>query len=756
MQKLKTYNQTFNLQGATIIVESNRLARLSDQSFLIYWNKSTVLVTVCIGKEKSKNNWLPLTVDFQDNLYAAGKIPGSFFRREGKPSDFAVHSGRLIDRSIRNIFPKNFRNDVQIIVEPLSVDYSIDIRTVSLFAVSLALNCSSLPFSLPIAGVVVACIKGEFKVNPTEAEMADSELEMFVSGTKDKINIIEISANQLPEDQILKAIELAHSTIIELLKIEEKVIADFPKTKADHFYEEINPDFHKVAIKKYKKQILALINDSDNQARDQNKSLLLKEIINDHAGDSESFCPEMMSIWFESVIREELRTKTIKDKSRIDGRKFEEIRPIDSAVDLIPVVHGSGLFSRGLTQTLSIITLGPMSDNQLIDDLTKEQSKRFIYHYKSLPFSFGQVSSIRGVSRRETGHGYLGYKALKWVLPSSDDFPYTLRVVSEVMSSNGSTSQASICSASLGLMAAGVPLTGHVAGTATGLIKQDDQYHLLTDIQAWEDFYGDMDFKIAGTKKGVCSVQIDLKIDGLPLEVIKKIFQQAQIDRTKILEIMEKTIAQPRSTLGEDVIKFKKFKVDPTELGGIIGPGGKNIKRVISETDNSSIDVNDDGTILIYHKNELMVAKAQKMLLTPPERPSRNFERSSGRGRNFERSSGGGRNFERSSGRGRNFERSGGGGRNFERSNDDGRNSQKNLPKIGDQLNGKVINLVEYGAFIELDDTQINGLLHISELKQNEFVKDIHKELKINQRVFVEVIKINERKQVGLKLIKKL
>ncbi len=692
------YKKEFILDQHKIVVEKNVLALNTDASFVLRWNDTVVLVTLCVSKNPIQNNFVPLTVEFQENLFSVAKIPGGFARREGRPSDFATLSARMIDRSIRGLFPKDFRYETQIFANSLSFDRSVDLTVVASLATSLTLNTSTLPINSCFASVTVGYINNQFVVNPKTTDLEKSDLDMFLTGNETMITMIEVSANELSETQILQAIKLGHEKIIALIKIQREVLNDIKIVKKDYLplSSEIKIDFDLIIKQQFAESILHIVEKATNQERNDLWLDLENEVINYFLTKyGEDKLPKnwknLILDALSSLIREKVRTYTITNQKRIDQRGFHDLRSLKAQIDYLPTVHGSALFNRGETQTLSIVTLGSLMKNKIIDDITENEKSYFLYHYNALPFSMGFVQRRHSVSRREIGHGHLGHKALKRLLPSIEDFPYTIRVFSEVIASNGSTSQASICSASLALFSAGVPLKKAVAGVAIGLIKQDNHYQLLSDIQAWEDFYGDMDFKIAGTNQGICSMQLDLKINGLPIDIIEKALIQGHQDRLQILEVMQKVIAQPRSQLADSAWKFDKITIKTENIALLIGPSGKNVKKIIADYDNPEIDIKDDGTVIIYHRNWDMVQKIKKHI-TGSLRPT----------------------------------------------------------AIGDVFDAVVTKIVEYGAFIKTKEGNIKGLIHISNLSK-KFVNDINSVIKLNQEIKVEVISINERNQINFK-----
>ena len=698
------YQRKFTYNDQQIVVETNQIANKTEKSFVIRWNNSVILITVGVSTEKKDCNFLPLTVEFKENLYSAGKIPGGFFRREGKPSEYAILSARIIDRSIRNLFPKNFRNDIQIIINPLAVDYSIDIRVVALLATSLALNASSLPFQTSLAAVNVALVDNQVLFNPPPEKLRTSKLNLFVAGTKDKINMIEMDADQVSEEQLITILEQAHQQIQTLLKLQTTVLAELQTVSQEWNY--FLPDAAVKAVLEAElgaklPELLEIVDGYERQIaltgldKTIRKNLQPKYSAEFAATMSETAWNEQLDYHFESLLQTLVRNQILTTDKRIDGRDLNTVRPINCQIDYLPIVHGSAVFNRGATQTLSTVTLGPISEQQIIDNLTEEESKCFMHHYNAPPFSIGIVAPMRGVSRREIGHGFLGEKALKRIMPQLESFPYTVRVVSEVLESNGSTSQAAICSSVLALLSAGVPIKNSIAGVAMGLIKKDaTTYKILTDIQAWEDFYGDMDFKIAGSKTGICAIQLDLKIEGLPIELVKAILVQAKTARTTILAKMATVIAQPRLELAKNALKFLKLKIHPDEISLLIGPSGKNIKKIIQDTNNSDITIKDNGEILIYNKEQKMIDKVKTTI--------------------------------------------------------EGLFQKIEVDRV---YEGIVMRIVDFGAFVKIAHSHKQGLIHISKMSK-KFVSNIADILKVGDRVKVKVLKINElKKQISLELV---
>ncbi len=702
--KNQFYQRQFTYNDQQITVETHQIANKTEKSFVIRWNNSVVLVTVGVSQEKKDCNFLPLTVEFKENLYSAGKIPGGFFRREGKPSEYAILSARIIDRSIRNLFPKTLRNDIQIIINPLAVDYSIDLRVIAVLATSLALNASGLPFQTEIAAVNVGLLKGEVIFNPTPEKISGADLNLFVAGTSDKINMIELDANQITEAELLAILTKAHQEIKKIITFQKTVLKELSRQDKEWSYFEPQVQIGILLRNEFQAgldKLLAIYDGQDRQTALQTMYKKVKEKL--QPVYEEQFAStltkdgwnEQLDYHLEQLLQNLVRQQIKTNGKRIDNRDLETVRDLKCQIDFLPIVHGSAVFNRGQTQTLSTVTLGPISEQQIIDNLTEEESKYFMHHYNSPPFSVGTVAPMRGVSRREIGHGFLGEKALKRIMPSLEDFPYTTRIVSEVLQSNGSTSQAAICSSVLALLSAGVPIKNSIAGIAMGLIKNSEtDYQILTDIQAWEDFYGDMDFKIAGSDQGICAIQLDLKIDGLPLELLAEILHQAKQARLKILQTMAGTIAKPRLELAKNALKFLKLKIKPDEISLLIGPSGKNVKKIIHDTNNSDITIKDNGEILVYNKDQKMIDKVKATI--------------------------------------------------------DGLFQKVEVNEI---YEGVITKIVDFGAFVKIGNSHNQGLIHISKLSK-KFINNIEDVVKVGDHVKVKVLKINElKKQISLELI---
>ncbi|MFD0049356.1 polyribonucleotide nucleotidyltransferase [Actinomycetes bacterium NPDC127524] len=611
-QEKHTYS--YDWAGRKLTVEIGQLAKQANGAVLVRYGETAVLSTVTASKEPKNVDFFPLTVNYEERLYAVGKIPGGFIKREGRPSEKAILASRLIDRPIRPLFADGFRNDVQIISMVMSVDQDCSSEMAAMFGSSLALCVSDIPFEGPIAGVVVGRINNEFIINPTVEELEKSDINLTVAGTKDAINMVEAGADEVPEETMLEAIMYGHDAIIKLIEFQEKIAAEIGKEKIEVKLYQVDSVLEKEikdlcgqdlnqavqvqekharedAIKAVKDSVLAKYED---QETDEEKMKQIKEILN-------------------KLVKSEVRRLITEEKVRPDGRNPDEIRPLSSEVGLLPRTHGSGLFTRGQTQALSICTLGALGDVQILDGLGTEESKRFMHHYNFPHFSVGETGPLRGPGRREIGHGALGERALEPVIPNDKDFPYTVRLVSEVLESNGSTSQASICASTLAMMDAGVPLKAPVAGIAMGLVKSGENYTILTDIQGMEDHLGDMDFKVAGTAKGVTALQMDIKIEGLSKTILEEALQQAKRGRMHILDSMLATLNQPRVELSKYAPKILTMSINPDKIRDVIGPSGKQINKIIEET-GVKIDIEQDGTVFISSINDDMNQKAKKII----------------------------------------------------------------------------------------------------------------------------------------------
>ena len=602
--------------GRPLIIEYGEMAKQASGSVLVRYGDTVVLSTATGSKEPKNIGFFPLTVAYEEKMYAAGKIPGGFNKREGRPSEDATLTSRLIDRPIRPLFPDGYRHDVQVMSMVLSVDNDASPQMAAMLGSSMALSVSDIPFDGPIAGVTVGLIDGEFIINPTTEQMEQSELELQVAGTYDAVNMVEAAAQEIPEDIMLKAILFGHKNIQELVQFQNDAIAQINPVKREVTVEQINEEFRaQVTAQAEAMNLYAKIQENDKQTREENITAVKQDIIASFDEDAEDYDTLVAdaSTVFDELVKAEVRRLITDDKVRPDGREPAEIRPLNSQVGLLPRTHGSALFTRGQTQALSVATLGGLGEHQIIDGLGIEDNKRYMHHYNFPNFSVGETGPIRGPGRREIGHGALGERALLQVIPNETEFPYTIRVVSEVLESNGSSSQASICGSTLALMDAGVPIKAPVAGIAMGLVKKDENYTILSDIQGMEDALGDMDFKVAGTPKGITAIQMDIKIDGLGEAILREALEQARIGRLHILDNMLATIDTPRTELSTHAPKVEVMHIKPAKIRDVIGPGGKKINEIIDET-GVKLDIEQDGTVYIGSSDQDAIKAARKII----------------------------------------------------------------------------------------------------------------------------------------------
>lgn len=625
----RTFEKEF--YGKKIVVEIGELAKQANSACLVRYGDTVVLTAVVNGKEPTTGDFFPLMVLYQERLYSVGKIPGGFIKREGRPTEAATLAARLIDRPIRPLFKEGFKNEVQIINTVLSVDTAYSPELTALFGSSLALTISDLPFEGPVAGVVVGRIDGKFVINPTPEEQEKSDIYLTVAGTKDAINMVESSAKQVSEEDMLEALMFGHEAVKELIEFEEEIEKEVGKEKKDYPLIKIDPEINSRVRDIITVRMISAIKIEEKLARQEKIDELKEETRNTfkdlYSNLSEKELDEVIkqvNEVLEHIEYEEIRRLITDEKIRPDGRKTTEIRPLNSQVDILPRTHGSALFTRGQTQVLSVTTLGSINEYQILDGLSDEEGKRFMHHYNFPQFAVGETGRYGTPGRREIGHGALGEKALAQVIPSEEEFPYTIRVVSEVLESNGSSSQASICAGCMSLMAAGVPIKDMVAGIAMGLITNENgNYTILTDIQGAEDHYGDMDFKVAGTKNGICALQMDIKIKGITKEILKEALEQAKVARLEVLENMQTAITEPRKELSKYAPKIKQMKIREDQIKAVIGRGGEVITKIIQDASNVAsvndknavkIDIDDEGRILLYHQDIEVLNKAMKMI----------------------------------------------------------------------------------------------------------------------------------------------
>ncbi|MBR2833147.1 MAG: polyribonucleotide nucleotidyltransferase [Bacilli bacterium] len=620
-----------DFRGRKLVVEHGEMAKQATGSVLVRYGDTVVLSTAVVAKHANLlSDFFPLMVLYQEKLYSVGKIPGGFIKREGRPTENATLAARMIDRPMRPLFPSDFKNEVQIVNTVLSVDPDNSPEMVALFASSLATSISKIPFNGPIAGVKVGKVDGNLIINPTTDEAEKSEIDLTVAGTKEAINMVESSAKEAKEDDMLDALMFGHEAIKELIEFENSIIKEIGEEKMEYEKLEIT--------EKLKKEVTKLVQEPLNEALrikdklekygkiDEIKENLVNKYKEENAELKEDELKELITkviLVFEEVEYETFRKIVVLEKERADGRGMKEIRPLSAAIDILPRTHGSALFTRGETQSLSVTTLGALGEHQILDGLDLESEKRFMLHYNFPQFSVGETGRYGAPGRREVGHGALGEKALAQVIPSEEEFPYTIRVVSEILESNGSSSQASICAGCMSLMAAGVPIKAPVAGIAMGLITAGDEYTVLTDIQGMEDHLGDMDFKVAGTKDGICALQMDIKIKGITKEILKEALYQAKEARLEILDLITSTIKEPRKEVSKYAPKTLTFTIDPEKIKDVIGRGGEMITKIILETSNVKsvndvnavkVDLEDDGTVIIYHTDKQIIEETARKI----------------------------------------------------------------------------------------------------------------------------------------------
>ncbi|NIK68879.1 polyribonucleotide nucleotidyltransferase [Paenibacillus sp. BK033] len=603
------------LGGRPLVLETGRLAKQANAAVTVRYGDTVVLCTVTASAEPKDLDFFPLTVNYEERLYAVGKIPGGFIKREGRPSEKAILSSRLTDRPIRPLFPEGFRNDVQVANIVMSVDQNCTPEIAAMIGTSAALSISDVPFNGPIGGVNVGRINGQFIINPTVEQEAETEIFVTVAGTKDAIMMVEAEGNEVPEDVMLEAIMFGHDEIRKIVATIEELQAAAGKPKMEVKLHTVNAEVNAAVRAFASEKLVAAIRIPEKHARQDAIDAANSETVA-HFEEVYAETPELLADVKEvlyDIVKEEVRRLITHDKVRPDGRALDEIRPIECDVALLPRTHGSGLFTRGQTQALSICTLGALGDVQILDGISPEETKRFMHHYNFPPFSVGEARPLRPPGRREIGHGALGERALSKVIPSEADFPYTIRLVSEVLESNGSTSQASICASTLAMMDAGVPIKAPVAGIAMGLIKDGDHFSILSDIQGMEDHLGDMDFKVAGTAQGVTAIQMDIKINGIDRAILSQALEQARIGRMHILGKMTAVMSQSRSSLSQYAPKILTLRINPDKIRDVIGSGGKIINKIIEET-GVKIDIEQDGMVFIASSNEEMNQRAKAII----------------------------------------------------------------------------------------------------------------------------------------------
>jgi polyribonucleotide nucleotidyltransferase len=603
------------LGGRTLTLETGRLAKQANAAVMVRYGDTAVLCTVTASSEPKDLDFFPLTVNYEEKLYAVGKIPGGFIKREGRPSEKAILASRLTDRPIRPLFPEGFRNDVQIVNLVMSVDQDCQPEIAAMIGTSAALSISDVPFNGPIGGVAVGRINGEFVINPDIAQQEQSDIYVVVAGTKDAIMMVEAEANEVPEEVMLEAIMFGHEEIQKIVATIEQFVNIAGKEKMEVVLHAVNSDVNAVVREFAQSRLVEAVKIAEKHERQDAIDAINNETVA-HFEEKYIESPELLDDVKEvlhDIVKEEVRRLITHDKVRPDGRKLDEIRPIECDTNLLPRTHGSGLFTRGQTQALSICTLGALGDVQILDGIHLEESKRFMHHYNFPPFSVGEARPLRPPGRREIGHGALGERALSKVIPNETEFPYTIRLVSEVLESNGSTSQASICASTLAMMDAGVPIKAPVAGVAMGLIKDGEHVSILTDIQGMEDHLGDMDFKVAGTAEGVTAIQMDIKIDGIDRQILSDALSQAKEGRMFILSKMMERINKPNESLSKYAPKITTMNINPDKIRDVIGAGGKIINKIIEET-GVKIDIEQDGRVFIASTDEAMNNKARSII----------------------------------------------------------------------------------------------------------------------------------------------
>jgi polyribonucleotide nucleotidyltransferase len=694
----KVYELEF--YGKKLVVEIGEMAKQADGAVLTKLNDTTVLSTACCSDQPKEGDFFPLTIDYLEKQYAVGRIPGGFLRREGRSDEHSTLVARLIDRPIRPMFPDGFRNEVQITNTVFSVNYDCTPEMSAMFGSSLALGISDIPFDGPIAGVYVGRVNGQLIINPTVAEREKSDLNLAVAGTKEAINMVEAGAAELSEEEMLDALMFGHEAVKKLCEFQESIIKEIGKAKREIKLYAPDPIIEKDINDRIGEKMVKAISIFDKLERQDAIDALKKEILDDY--DSRSYKTDkdhtltmlMVNDILENMVAKEVRRLITEEKIRPDGRKVDEIRPLDAKVDVIPRVHGSAMFTRGQTQVLSIVTLGSKDDEQIIESLTPDESKRWMHQYNFPPFSVGEIGRVGTPGRREIGHGALGERSLSYVIPSEEEFPYTIRCCAEVLESNGSSSQASICASCMALMAAGVPIKAMVSGIAMGLITSGPldgkhPYTILTDIQGLEDHFGDMDFKVSGTAKGITALQMDIKIKGVSRDILKEALAQANKARAEIRDVMSKAISEPRKELAELAPKFDQFDIDTEKIKDVIGSGGKVINDIIEKCDDIKINISDDGHVVLYHCNRDMINKAKGMI-----------------------------------------------------------EDIVRVAEVGQEYDGVVTRVEDYGAFVNLfGDT--DGLCHVSRLAWN-YVANAHDVVKVGEKLKVKVIGLDDHGKVKL------
>lgn len=711
-------NYEIRMGESIVKINTGKVARQASGSVMITCGKTTLLVTATRSKDvKEGQDFFPLTVDYIEKFYASGKFPGGFIKRESKPSTEEILISRLVDRPIRPLFPEGFLNSVHVVLNVVSFDGVNMPENLATLGTSMALGLSDIPFNGPVAGVTVGYIDGAYVLNPTKEQQENSKIYLSVAGTKEAITMVEAWSNEVSEEEMLGAILFGHKNIKEICEQQESIIKElgivkyeFEVPQIDEKVKEFLNSYEKElkeailvpgkqakqdAVDELEEKLLEIFLEkvarelAEKELQEKNINDVIDKLLNNNQKGIKAYEKEFKT-YYHDLEKKIVRELIIFEKYRPDGRSIEEIRPINAKIDVLDMPHGSALFTRGETQSLATVTLGSKEDEQIVDGMEEEKRKKFFLHYNFPPFSVGEAGFMRAPGRRELGHGNLAERALKAVMPSEDEFPYTVRVVSDITESNGSSSQASICGGSLALMAAGVPIKGTVAGIAMGLIKENDEYTVLTDIQGLEDHLGDMDFKVAGTKQGITAIQMDIKIEGITEEIMRIALNQAHKARFEIIDIMEKEIPAPRPYLSENAPKIINLRIDPSTIAGLIGPAGKVIKSIIEETQ-VSIDIEDDGRVSIFGKDADMMQRALELV-----------------------------------------------------------NQYTLVVESQKEYMGKVVKIAKFGAFVEIVPGK-EGLLHISEISDKR-VKNVEDELKEGQKVKVKVISLDQDGKFSLSM----
>lgn len=670
--------------------ETGKLAKQANGSVVVRCGDSQVLVTAVMDEPRPGMNYFPLMVNYEERVYAIGQIPGSVMRREGRPRDEATLAARVIDRSIRPLFPEGFRHDVQIVATILSVDDDHDPEVLALNGASAALTLSDIPFAGPIGGVKVGLVDDQIVINPNEEERENSDLDLVVAGSKDAIMMVEASANEVSEATVLKAMKVAHEEIKKIISLQEEMRQEAGVDKFHFESPKVDPEIQSKVDEILGNKLKEAIKIQEKQPRSDKIDALKAELKDTINPDNDQELASQIGLAFEKMLKKSVKSLVVEDGIRPDGRDYDEIRPIWAEVDFVPRAHGSGVFTRGETQALSVLTLGSARDEQTLFGLGENETKRYMHHYNFPSFCVGETSPMRSPGRREIGHGTLGEKALLPVIPSEEEFPYTIRIVSEVLESNGSSSQASICGSSLALMAAGVPIKAPVAGIAMGLMKKDDDVVILSDIQGFEDFNGDMDFKVAGTKAGITALQMDIKLKGLSYDILEEALEKAKKGRMHIMGKMLDVIPEARPELSENAPAIITMNIDPEKIRFVIGPGGKMINKIIDET-GASIDIEDDGLVKIMTDDQEGGQQAQEMIARLTEEV-----------------------------------------------------------EVGKIYQGKVKRIMNFGAFVEILPNK-EGLVHISKLADRH-VKEVGDIVSVGDEIPVKVIEIDNQDRINLSL----